>query len=182
MAELVGKLDKFGQAIADNRPAMVRVAIVTKGEFIKALARAGVNGTTPVTKKIGVRDDVKGKLNATAIVRYTGPAHLINNRTRRHFIGAKRLGTRRSLSAKSRKVGTLAAFGGSNRGSFGGFREVKNGKRALTIGANPRAYAFHPGSPGKQFFQDAKKHATKSAPEAFAKAQVREPLKQVFGL
>lgn len=182
MAEFVGKLDKLGQAITDNRPAMVRVAIVTKGEFTKSLKRAGVNGTTPVTKKIGVRDDVKGKLNATAIVRYTGPAHLINNPTRQHFIGAKALGTRNSLRQKSRNVGTLAAFGGSNRGAFGGFREVKNGKRALTIGGNARAYAFHPGTKGKRFFQDARKNAAVSAPEAFRKAQLREPLKQIFGI
>lgn len=180
--QFAAKFGKLAQDLSSNKAAMIRVAMSTKGEFEKALDRAGVDGTTPVTRSIRVRDDVKGDRNATAIVRYTGPAHLINNDTSRHFIGARKLGTRKSLAAKSAGVGAVTAFGGSASGAFGSLRSVKRGAKALTIGSNLRAYAFHPGTRGKRFFQDARARSTKSAPETFQKAQLNEPLKRIFGL
>ena len=50
----------------------------------------------------------------------------------------------------------------------------------MALAANLRAYAFHPGTAGKHFFQAAKAIVTKTAPETFGKAQLTVPLRRIF--
>ena len=60
-------------------------------------------------------------------------------------------------------------------------RRGRRGRRALTIGGDVRAYANHPGTHGKQFFQAARKIAERELPKVYMKAQVTDPLRRIFG-
>ena len=54
-------------------------------------------------------------------------------------------------------------------------------RRALTIGGDVRAWANHPGTRGKRFFQAARTIATKELPRVYMREQVTVPLRKVFG-
>lgn len=193
-AQLAGKLDRYARDMADTRVPLDATALHVKRLFEGSAASAGVLGRTPAgkRKKIGARydhvRDAPGR--GQVVVAYTGPAHLLNNPTRPHFIGARRLGSRRRLSRISGRVGATAAFGGSNAGAFGSLlgatRTTRSGAvrstgaAALTIGANLRAYAFHPGTRGKGFFQRARTAAEATAPRVYARKGLTEPLRRNF--
>ena len=195
--ELAAKLDRFGKDMGNVRVPLEATALHVKGLFQASAASAGALGKSPAGKRkvIGARYDFKnrktvGLAAGSVVITYTGPAHLLNNPTAPHFIGARRLGSRRRLSGMSARVGATAAFGGSNRGAFGGLLPAERvtrsgavrsgGKRALTIGSNLRAYAFHPGTRGKGFFQRAKAAAEATAPRVYARAGLTEPLRRNF--
>jgi len=195
--QLTGKLNKLAKDMNDPTAALNVVGLEAKNIFLASAASAGAAGKTLSGKRkpIGARYDLnnkksKGLGTGQMIVTYTGPAHLINNPTSRHFIGARRLGSRRRLSGKAARVGATAAFGGSNRGAFGALLAAErttrggavrsNGKAALTIGSDLRAFAFHPGTRGKHFFEAAKAIVEHTAPTTFGKAQLTVPLRRIF--
>lgn len=122
--------------------------------------------------KLGAGFDVKGYERATAIVKTRGPAQILYFGAPPHFIGARLLGTRVGLRRKSRRVGAMAAFGGSNRGAFGelmatsrvtrsGAVKQRAGKQALVFAGSggPKAYAFHPGTKGENQWPWVKKQS-----------------------
>lgn len=187
VGQFIGKLNQYSQQLATNRGPLEATGMAGKKIFEAHAAQAGVLGSSVAGKRkaIGVRYDLKNRRSNVAdgslVITYTGPAHLVNNPTQRHFIGAKRLGTRTGLRGRSKRVGATAAFGGSNRGAFGQLRNVRNAKQALTIGGNLRAYAFHPGTSGKGFAQRAIVECRTVLPGVLARKLVTEPLKQIFG-
>lgn len=149
--QLTGKLHRFAVEVADNRRAITAAAAAAKGAFIAA--NPSVVGHRVARGKVNARYDVRGRVNATAIVRYTGPAHLALNPTKPHRIEPR---------------------GRSGRGR-------RRGRRALTIGGNVRAWANHPGTRGKDpGARRAKALAGKVAPQAYRRAGVTEPLRRVF--
>jgi hypothetical protein len=155
--ELTGKLERLAKDLNDPTAALNATALQAKGIFIASAA--GVIGRKVAGKRkaIGARYDI-GKRGAgvgQAIVTYTGPAHLVNNPTRDHMI-----------------------FPRGARGTGG--RRRRRGGQALTIGGNVRAWAHHPGTGGKHFFEAAKAIVTKTAPETFGKAQLTVPLRRIF--
>ena len=177
-----------------NKVGTDRAAWFAKEEFNAGLVAAGSGpGRKVAGKKVAARYDVKGVANATAIIRYSGPVHLLYAQTKPHFIGAKLLGTRNGLRARSVGVGVQNAFGGSNRGAFGqmainvgynrwgsyrqqassgrGLRRRK-GKKALVFGGSkgPKAYAFHPGTKGRNAWPIVKNRVERGAPEVWALA------------
>jgi hypothetical protein len=159
-AELAKKFISAGEALSSNRPAIEKSAQVTKAVFLTSLRQAGVKGTTPVSKKVKARYDIKGTQHASALVRYTGPAHLLNNPSRAHSIVSKKTGrSRRFRSTRESGVGT---------------------RGAILVNGNPKAYARHPGTRGLGFFQRAKPVAAKVAPAEYRKAGVTEPLRRIF--
>ena len=88
----------------------------------------------------------------TAVIQYRGAkAHLVNNPTKAHRI-----------EPRSRR-----RRGGS--------------RRALTIGGDVRAYANHPGTSGKRFFEAARAICARELPRVYMKEQVTNPLRKVFG-
>jgi len=195
--QFTGKLERLAKEMNDPTGALNVVGLQAKNIFLASAASAGAAGKTVSGKRkpIGARYDLKGKRTkglgqGQMIVTYTGPAHLLNNPTSRHFIGARRLGSRRRLAGRAARVGATAAFGGSNRGAFGALLAAErttrsgavrsNGKAALTIGANLRAYAFHPGTKGKHFFEAAREIVERTAPATFGRAQLTEPLRRIF--
>lgn len=59
-------------------------------------------------------------------------------------------------------------------------RARRRGRRALTINGNVRAWANHPGTKGKRFFEAARELATHELPKVYMKAQVTDPLRRLF--
>ncbi|CAB5212474.1 hypothetical protein UFOVP196_20 [uncultured Caudovirales phage] len=152
-------------------------------------------------RKFNVGFSVMGGANATTLVEVRGPAHLKEGDTKSHIIGAKLLGTRNSIRNKSKRIGVNAAFGGSNRGVFGSRQRFVNyneygsvrqqaakgvlreraGKKALTIGGNLRAYAFHPGTQGAHAWPTFKAAAIRIGPETYADEYKKALIKSGFG-
>lgn len=199
VAQLTGKLNKLADELGNTKAPLEATALRGKQIFLGA---AGGNiGVKPQGKRkpVGARYDFNNRKatglgQGAVVITYTGPAHLINNRTSKHFIGARRLGSRRRLSRLSERVGATAAFGGSNVGAFGGLAAAQRitrsgairsgGKAALTIPGAPdsglRAYAFHPGTTGKHFFEKAKAICERTLPQVYARKGLTEPLRRTF--
>jgi hypothetical protein len=158
--QLAKKLMATADALGSNKAAIERTAFVTKTVFQTALRNEGVTGTTPVSRRVKARYDVKGTQNASAIVRYTGPAHILNNPTRSHgIVSRKSGGSRRSRSRRESGVGT---------------------RGAILVNGQPKAYARHPGTRGLGFFQRAKATSVKVVPHEYRKAGIQEPLRRIF--
>lgn len=192
---MVRKLNRAGEALTSNRPALERTALTAKSIFQGSAASAGVLGRKPsgTRKAINARYDFKSAkqdLVDEVVVFYTGPAHLVNNPTKPHYIVAKHLAASRGAGQeRARLAGAASAFGGSARGAFGALQATRTtrrgtraraGKRALTIDSNLRAYAAHPGTKGKHFFEKARAATTRVAPRIFQREGIREPLRRVF--
>lgn len=172
---MASKFTALARGLADNKLALSAVGLAGKDIYREA-REAKVTGSTPISSKVKERFDLRQN---EVIVRYTGPAHLINNRTAPHIIGARRLGSRNSIRSKSRGISAVSASGGSNRGAFGSLRGGK-GARALKFGGQYSAYAFHPGTKGLRFHDTAKRRAYKELPDVYAKAGLTAPLRKAF--
>ncbi len=148
-AQLAAKLEGLARDMGNQRVPLNVTALHVKRLFESSAAGAGVLGHRVARGKIGVRYDIKGNgPRAVALVRYTGPAHLVNNPTKAHRIEPR---------ARRRPR-----------------------RRGLTIGGNVRAWANHPGTTGKGFFQKARTAAVATAPRVYAKAGLTAPLKRNF--
>jgi hypothetical protein len=147
--QLAAKFEGLARDMANPRVPLNVTALHVKRLFESSAAGAGVLGHRVARGKVGVRYDIKGNgPRAVALVRYTGPAHLVNNPTQAHRIEPRRRGRRR--------------------------------RRGLTIGGNVRAWANHPGTSGKGFFQKARGAAVATAPRVYAKAGLTAPLRRNF--
>lgn len=145
-AELAGKLERLAREVADTRRPLAASALAAKQAFI---ATTPVVGHRVARGKIGVRYDIRGD---TAIVRFTGPAHLALNPTKAHRIVPR---TR-------------------SRGRRGG-------KRALTVNGNVRMWANHPGTAGTDpGARRAKTAAAAIVPRVYRQAGLTDPLRRVF--
>lgn len=138
--ELAGKLIQGSRAVQFGTVAGVAEAAIT-GKII-FLANLPNRTMSNVPAKLGARFDIKGIGHPTALVRYTGPAHLLNNPTGAHTINPR---------------GRTRTAGGRKRG----------GAKALKFGQGQfAAYARHPGTSGKGFFQRAVPQVYAAAPKA----------------
>lgn len=187
-AQFAAKLDRFAKDLNDPRVGLNAAGLAGKRIFEASAVGAGALGVKPKGKRklIGARYDfVKGAPGGGAIiVTYTGPAHLINNPIAPHFIAPSGFGSRSTLAKAGQGIGAVTAFGGTGRGQLTGLsrrgRRNKGGKRALTIGDNVRAYAFHPGTGGKSFFQRAEGLCVTRLPNVYAKSAITAPLSRIF--
>ena len=131
-------------------------------------ARLSGVGRVPGGARVGARFDVKGTTNPTAVVRATGPLHLLDNPTRAHQITA-RVGKGRSRASRSAFYNAI--FGGS-----GGFAGV----RPMSTPYGPRFRVQHPGTAGKRTFWSAVDRAGPMVPRVFAEAY-RESMRRFWG-
>jgi len=157
VAELSGKLERLAREMNDPTAALNVTALQAKEIFIASAASVIGRKVAGKRKAIGARYDI-GKRGAgvgQAIVMYTGPAHLVNNPTQDHMIFPR---------------GVRSAGG----------RRRRRGGQALTIGGNVRAWAHHPGTGGKHFFERARAIVIKTAPVTFGRVQLTAPLRKVF--
>lgn len=178
-----------------------------------AQSQAGISPANKIARrKWNVGYDVQGGMNATTLVAFRGPVHLVLGNTKPHIIGAKRLTTRSGFKLRSATLKSNAASGISNAGTFGKLRSATvntrarsknveafgvkvgkiqtraagkkafNGKRALTIGGNLRAYAFHPGTHGDTgVWPAAKAAAIRIGPDTYATEYRKALIKSGFG-
>ena len=157
------------------------------------------HGLTPAQKvkrrKWNVRDKTwqNSRGSVAAVVWFVGALHLIFMPTKPHIIGANLLGYRSTFKRRSKELGTLQAFGGGGRGTFGTLKTTtvtragkvkeRRGARALNIpGTGWRPYAFHPGTPGERtVWEEQKAIARKIAPNGFAPARQEALIAAGFG-
>ena len=172
-AQLVAKINHLATVTQQTRKiAVAEGALATKQIM---LATAAAKGVTPGGKIAGrkwnVSYDVKGTNNPTALVRFTGPFHLVENATKPHYIAAKGLGgSRASRGERAFQASASRFLSGSSRasGAFGGARRSK-GAKALHIGSSLfRAYVFHPGTSGKGVMPIARTVAARRVPHVMA--------------
>ena len=139
--QLASKLVGFGTQLPTiNSRAISEAALAAKAVMLSDVARAGASSLSGVGRsgsRIGVGYDVKGGINATAIVSYRGQAHLANNPTRAHEI-TPRAG-----------------------------RRGRQGKRALSTPNGAYARVQHPGTRGKKFFEDSQPKVAAQTPRIF---------------
>jgi hypothetical protein len=84
-AQMANKLERLAREVKDTRKPLTAAAMAAKTAFIAT--EPGVVGHRVARGKVGVRYDIRGN---TAIVRFTGPAHLALNPTRAHRIEPRR--------------------------------------------------------------------------------------------
>lgn len=146
------KFTALALAIGDPKPALMKVGLVGK-EIYATERKRKVSGSTPISSKVKERFDLRPR---EVVIRYTGPAHLLNNPTSPHLIAPR----------------------GSARGRRG--RGSGRGRRALNIEGNIRAYANHPGTKGLNFHAAAVRKAKKELPKVYRRAGVTEPIRKAF--
>jgi hypothetical protein len=145
-AELVRKINRLAAELADTRKPLNAAALAAKKAFIAS--EPGVVGHRVARGKIGVRYDIRGN---TAVVRFTGPAHLALNPTKAHRIAPKR--RRRGGRRRALTIGPDVRAWANHPG---------------TSGKDPGA-------------RRAKAAARLVVPKAYAKAGLTDPLRKVFG-
>lgn len=156
-AQFSAKLDRLSKDLRDPRVPLNATALHVKRLFEASAAEAGVLNAKIAGKQnaIGVRYDIKGQgQTASATIRYTGPAPLVNNPTKQH-----RIEPRRARGRRTRR---------------------RSGASVLVINGSVRAWANHPGTRGKHFFQKAKVAAQATAPRVYGEKQLTEPLRRIF--
>lgn len=132
MGQLATKLERVSVAMTGaRRPGVERAAFATKQALLDAegaprfLKNVGRRGA-----KVGVRYDIKGSENPTALVRWYGPVHLVNNPTRRHEITPK---VRRRKARKAVLVNGTPRARADHPGTRGKRFFEKGAARAATI-------------------------------------------------
>lgn len=124
--------------------------------------------------KIGVRYDVKGSGNPTALLRATGPVQLVERDTSPHTILPRSIGRAQGRSKAARRAAKQdlysALFGSS----------VGAGATPLKIGSDRFAFRVsHPGTTGKHPFEKGVDRATPAAQKILARACTKS-LAEVF--
>lgn len=126
--------------------AGVNKAALVATTAARASIQAGSGGDNILSNvgrgaKVGARYDVKGVQNPSALVRATGPLHLLDWPTSPHQITSK---VKKGRSRASRGAFYNALFGGE-----GGFANVK----PMRTPYGPRYRVSHPGTRGKRTFE-----------------------------
>jgi hypothetical protein len=135
-AELAGKLNRLAKDMADTRRPLNAAALAAKMAFIAAAP--GVVGHRVARGRVNVRYDIKGQgQTASAVVRYTGPAHLALNPTKPHRIEPR---FRRRRGRRAITIGSDVRAWANHPGTRGKDPGARKAKAAAAKVA-PRAYA-----------------------------------------
>jgi hypothetical protein len=126
-SEMAHKLERLAREVKDTRRPLTAAAMATKQAFIAA--EPGVVGHRVARGKVGVRYDIRGN---TAVVRFTGPAHLALNPTRAHRIEPRR---KRALT-----IGDDVRANADHPGTRG---KDPGARRAKAAGAKVAPKAYH---------------------------------------
>lgn len=174
------RMERFGTATetAANKGTF-EAALRAKEIWVASIARAApsmtLSGVGKSGAKVGVTFNVKGTKNPTALVRATGPLHLLENDTSEHTIFARQVGrvqgrrTRENRrAAKQQLYDTL--FGGQTAGFLG-----NAGREFAASGV-----VHHPGSRGKHPWSSAMPVVRAATPQVFVRAE-RGQMIRIFG-
>lgn len=188
------RLDKLVVEVKNYQRSQLRAAAEQAKRALQTAPgapRGRMRGVGVRGAAVGVRYKYLGK--DKVVVRWYGPAHLVDRPTEAHWIVAARLGERSSRASRqsaASAAGSLRAFGGTGRGRFGGLAALSRttrsgrtvtarGKQALTIRGDLRAYAAHPGTKGKGFFRRGKQRAEQEIPIA-ARREFQKSVGRVY--
>lgn len=172
--ELANKLARLAEGLSDERAGLTAGAQAAKRSLEAARNAAGVS---PKNARMFYKNE-----RERVVIGSRFPGWVINNPTRGHIIGARKLGTKAGFRKRQAGIGALAAFGGTNKFKP---RNVKRGSKALggglaALAGGPRPYAFHPGTRGLGFWQKGAQAAQETAPKAFKQAQLTKPMREIF--
>lgn len=168
------RLTKMGLEVQRaERVAVERAAFAAKRTILAEVEHA-VPGLrlkhvgSPPGAKVGVRYDVKGEQNPTALVRATGPLHLVENPIKPHTIIPKDIGRSQGRSKKARRAAKQQLYSALFGGEF-------SGQKPLTTPYGPRYRVKHTGvsrqpQPWKKGVQKALQPAAKELDRAFVGA------------
>lgn len=149
--ELAGKLNRFAKDVGNVKVPLNATALHVKGLMQSSAAGAGALGARPGRRRrIGVRYNIKG----------AGP----------HMVAVVSYEGPAHLINNPNRPHRIEPRG-QRRG---------RGAMALVINGNVRAWANHPGTRGKRFFEAAKAAAERTAPRVFARKGLTEPLHRNF--
>ena len=168
VGEFVGKINALGTATERGRTqAVSEGAFKTKTIMLAAAAAKGVApGGKIAGRSWGVRYELKGAEKPEALVRYTGPFHLVNNDTKAHVIRPHVfVGTRGSVSGR-RGRGRRAVKGAALLQLF--VVDAQDGGALKIPGVGFRREVSHPGTQGKAIFPAAKAIARIQVPGVMA--------------
>lgn len=173
VGEFVHKIDNMAKATGQaNREIVSRGALLMKEIVLSEAAARGVNPAGKIAgAKWGVRYDVKGYENASALVRVLGPLHLVDRDTKPHKI------YRKGQRAKGRGSGRINKQAMYNE-LFGGVGAYNGGALKLPDG-NFRRVVNHPGTKGKGIWAAAKTKAEIAVPRVMA-GRMKETWKQAL--
>ena len=128
------------------RRAAIYATTMIRSEIRSATGDGRLSGVGRKGARVGARFDVKGTRNPTALIRATGPLHLVERDTSPH-----------SIYPKGRTFSTTRKGNVRRRGTT----------RALKIGDGFAAYAEHPGTRGKHPFEKGVRKAAPETPRIF---------------
>lgn len=128
-----------------NRTATDRAAFAAKNIIAAEIQKAsgGDNrlsgvGSAPGAR-VGVRYDVKGTRNPTALVRAIGPLHLLENPTRAHVIIPKATGRSKGRTKDARRAAKQELYSALFGGQYAG-------QKPMRTPYGPRYRVNHPGT------------------------------------
>jgi hypothetical protein len=150
-------------ALVATTAARASIAVGSGGDSVMSNVGRGAKGA-----KVGVRYDIKGAQNPTALIRATGPLHILDNPTSPHQIMSK---VKKGRSRASRGAFYNALFGGD-----GGFGAAK----PLRTPYGPRYRVQHPGTKGKRTFWRAIDNVRPLIPITF-RTEVARQMSRSFG-
>lgn len=154
-AQLAGKLNRAGAALtSETTTSVAEAALAGKGIFLANLPARRMRNVGRSGARLGARYDLKPGTTAGAFLYYTGPVHLLNNPTSAHRIEPR--GRTRTKSGRAR-----------------------SGAKAILPGGDPRAYANHPGTSGRNFFPKAVQE-TKQAAKRIVSDGVGKAIRKAF--
>lgn len=140
--ELGQKFERLASDLRDSQPQLLaKAAMTAKVAFLAApgAPHGKLKGVGTKGARVGVKYTIFGE---TAVIRWFGPAHLVNNPTKAHKI------TPRNKS----RGGTV--------------------KKAVTAGGGAYASVTRPATSGKHFFEIGRKVAVKEATKVVQSANV----------
>lgn len=164
------KIHQLETATERERTSSVTAGAATAKKIMlgTAAARGVAPGGKIAGRSWGVNYQVRPGRESTALVRYTGPFHLVNNPTKAHVIRPRVfVGTRGSVAGR-RGRGQRAVKGAALLSIFG--LDARDGGALRMPGIGFRAEAHHPGTQGKRIFEAAKIAAGASVPQVMARS------------
>lgn len=179
-AEFVRKINNLGTATERARTAAVaKGAQTTK---VTMLGTAAVKGVAPggqiAGRKWGVSYNLREGRQASALVRFTGAFHLVNNDTQPHLIRPHVFAGTRGSVAGRRGRGRRATKGAALLQLFG--IDARDGGALKIPGIGFRSDAEHPGTKGKHIFEASRLIAGEKVPRVMADS-MKGAWKRVLG-
>jgi len=177
----LGEFAVSAYAMASDLPAAMGKATASAALEVTNTVRGEIRSDSGgdmvlsgMAAKVGARYDVKGASHPVALIRATGPLHILESDTDAHPILPKGVGRAKGRTKVARRQAKQdlynALFGGS----------VGSGATPLRTPYGPRYRVNHPGTTGKKTWSRGIAKAIPHVPKDYADA-LAEHLRRYFG-